>query len=190
MRHEEVQPLIEDFRSSFEADMRRARVRAMVMGPSRRSRRDDATEAARALRKAIVKHCNDHDVAVEPELRHLVAVSEEALGGAHNLCIYELRLAKRCDLIVIVAASAGPLVELGMFAERRFLRTRSVLVLLDHRYKQFDSFINHGPRKAYQRIKAHIVDVDYERPEHVQDVLAIVGSLIEDERANKLANRF
>jgi len=182
MGSEKFKRVVDDFEAAWDSVMARADVRAMVMGPSLRGHINQQAKVARALRKAIVKRCDDLGVAVVPEHRRLVGASQKFLKQAHNLCLHELRLAEQCDLIIILPATAGPLVELGMFAERPGLRAKSVLIVFDRMYRQRQSFINDGPRKAYDRLKARILDVDYG---DVDTVLAEVDTLVAYEQATK-----
>jgi hypothetical protein len=189
MANDKFERFAEEFEAAWNEDLRAADVRAMVMGPSLRGRADPETKRARMLRKAIVERCNVLGVAVVPEHKRLVATTQKSLARGHNLCLHELRLAAKCDLIIIVPASAGPLVELGMFAERQCLTGKAVLIVFNRTYKRRKSFINDGPRRAYERLRATILDVDYTNESGLARVLDMVGTLVEYERATKVSRR-
>jgi hypothetical protein len=189
MANEKFERFVEEYEAALDADVRAADVRAMVMGPSLRGRADPRTKPARVLRKAIVQRCAVLGVAVVPEHKRLVAATRKSLGQGHNLCLHELKLAEKCDLIVIVPASPGPLVELGMFAQRGYLKGKAVLIVFDRTYKRHKSFINDGPRRAYKQLRASILDVDYTHAGDVAKVLELVESLVQLEQASKISMR-
>jgi hypothetical protein len=186
---EPFQSLADEFAAAWQSDLTQAQVRVAVMGPATKGRKNEDTQDARNLRMAILRECKDLAVAVKPEHRDLIAITHQHLGAAANLCNHEIELVQRtCDVIIIVAAGAGALVELGMFAERDWLRGKRVLILLDRKYRTRRSFINHGPRLAYRREKATVWDVDYSRD--IEKVRDQVRRLLVDAKASKVTGRF
>lgn len=94
-------------------------------------------------------------------------------------------MAKQCDLIVILPASAGSLVELGLFALEDWACSKSA-IFFDARHKKSRSFISEGPRRAYKMRGARINDVDYDE---IEKVLARVRNIIQEFRLIKVEKK-
>lgn len=74
----------------------------------------------------------------------------------HDLLSLENLLADSVHVIVILLQSAGTLVELGAFANHKFLCDKLV-VLIDKKYKKTRSFVNQGPVKYLKdKTRSHV----------------------------------
>jgi hypothetical protein len=134
------------------------------------------------LRRALLQRCPEEGimVSVRPEEPELIEAAKSLLGKTYDLCRYERRLAKRCDLIVIVPDSPGSFAELGLFSWSKAVCRKS-LILFDKRHRDSDSYLMHGPRKASERRGAKVRFVDYATIEEgwqevesfAEDILAV-----------------
>ena len=178
-----------DFKSRFvpaiEQDLEGTPVNVLVLGPKIDGAR---LESAARLRKAILNRSSELGVrvlVVAAEHRQLIRAAKKVYGTGYNLCLYERKLARQCDLIVILPASAGSLVELGLFALERWACLKSA-IFFDVEHKKSRSFISEGPRRAYRNKGARICDVNYN---DVPKVLLKLKQIVQEFRAIKIEGK-
>jgi hypothetical protein len=136
----------------------KTKIKVLIFGPN-----TDTNSSGSILREYIASSCKSPKVPVYAERKTLIKSYEKQIGKYSDFCDYEKKLAEFVDAIIIIPDSAGSLVELGMLAHETELHTK-ILVLFNKEYiKPNDppSFIDIGPRKAYQIRRATISDVDY-----------------------------
>lgn len=156
----------------------KASVDVLVLGPDPRNRDLDAAR----LRKEIVKRCQASGTSVMAEHKELIEVARKMLGSGHNLCTYEVALAKVCDLIVLLPASPGSFAEAGLFAMRKEACAKS-LVLFDREYSNDESYLMLGPARSFEFRRAKVEYVDYTK---VDEVWKLVEAAIEQVKATKV----
>ena len=154
----------------------------LILGPSigRNNRRKSA-----ALRRVLLERCNSlggRVLGVIAEHRELIKVARKEMGKGYNLCSYEMKLAKHCDLVILLPDSPGSFAELGLFAQTDSVCQKS-LILFNQNHKYNKSFIMEGPRRAYSFRKASIKYVNYSA---VDRVLLIVKEAIDQVRVVKV----
>lgn len=169
----------DDFQANLDEDFNKTQFSIMVLGPN-----TDKTTRAAQLRKFIIEKCESHGVTIKGEHKKLSGAYTKILGAGSHLCGHELYLAKeRVDAVIIIPASAGSLVELGMFALVQDVCQRT-LVLFSHKYldETIPTFIHLGPKLAYKKQGASVHYVDY-RKKHL--AWTTVAQFVEVSKANK-----
>lgn len=146
------------FQANLDEDFNKTQFSIMVLGPN-----TDKTTPAAQLRKFIIEKCESHGVTIKGEHKKLIGAYTRILGAGSHLCGYELYLAKKgVDAVIIIPASAGSWVELGMFALVEDVCQRT-LVLFSDKYSDetIPTFIHLGPKLAYKKQGASVQYVDY-----------------------------
>ena len=183
MASEQRKALRDNLIKGIEEEIAAVPINVMIMGPTLNSK--PLTIAAK-LRKELLERCPEFGANVNPvapEHKDLEAAARRKFGSNnYNLCRYEKALAKKCDLIIILPASPGSYVELGLFAMEASVCAKC-LILFDENHKEGKSFINLGPRKSYSVRHAKIKNVNYKEKEKV---LKIVRAIFEKIREVKV----
>ncbi len=185
MASEQLKSLRDRLIKGIEEEIASTPVDVLVLGPSVDGMR---LRMAASLRKELLQRCSEFGakvMAVAAEHKDLVAAARRTLGKNYNLCQYERRLAKECDLIIMLPASPGSYVELGLFALEDWACAKS-LILFDVSCKDTKSFINLGPRRAYKLQRAIIKNVNYREK---YKVLSIVKTIIDQVRVVKAGQK-
>lgn len=136
----------------------------LVLGPSLES---DDDRASVVLRREILDRCGRYGAKVRGEDVHLLKEAKRLIGSkVHNLCSFELTLAADvCDAVVIVPDSPGSFAELGLFAMVSEKICSKILVLFSEEYKNDESYLMGGPKRAYEMNGATVAFVDYSEPD-------------------------
>ena len=116
-------------------------------------------EGAR-LRKELSKRCWALATTVFTEHSEIEKAARKHTSTASNLTRWEILVAKRSQVIIIIPDSPGSFAELGAFAQLRDICPR-MLILFDKQYKKDGSYIQRGPKKAAEERRAVIWFVDY-----------------------------
>ena len=178
----QLDSLVNRVSAGIEEDIAAVSVDVLIMGPNIEGKR---LNGAAKVRKLILEKCKEFGARVLPvaaEHKKLIGVARKALGKGYNLCSYEMKLAKNCDLIVLIPGSAGSFVELGLFALEDEACSKSV-IFFDRSHKtKSPSFIREGPRKSYKMRGALIHDVDYNE---TGKILSRLKSIIEQRKVVK-----
>jgi hypothetical protein len=154
----------------------------LVLGPSMEG--PDLVPGAR-LRAEIYRRCPEYGAAVKGELKELIADAKAKMGAGFDLCLHEMNLASRCDVVIIIPASAGSFAEFGLFALDGEVCAKS-LILLDQSYKKKNTFLRQGPAKAYEIRKAIVKRVKYDE---VEQVWQLVATELQKRRAAKMGTQ-
>lgn len=142
---------------------RKTKISVMVFGPN-----TEGTTPGGQLRRFIIQKCKAHGIAIKGEHKELIDVYRKILGSDRNLCTMELDWANRVNAVVIIPDSAGALVELGMFSFFGRICSKTIVLFKDkYSPDRKLSFINLGPKLAYEEKKAKIEYVNYQEKELV-----------------------
>lgn len=178
----QLDSLLNRLGTGIEQDIASVSVDVLIMGPNIEGKR---LNGAAKVRKIMLEKCKEFGarvLAVAAEHKKLIGVARKALGRGYNLCTYEMNLAKKCDLIVLIPGSAGSFVELGLFALEEDACSKSV-IFFDKKHKaSVNSFIHEGPRKSFKMRGALIHDVDYSE---IEKILLRLKSIIDQRRVVK-----
>jgi hypothetical protein len=177
---DEFEKLVNEFEASLDEEINKIRLRVMILGPN-----TDGTTTEAELRKFIIEKCEEQAITIKGEHKKLIEVYKKKIGTGGNLCGFELILAQKgVDAVIIIPASPGSLVELGMFANIEDI-CRRTLVLFSENYKDDSepSFIHLGPKLAYKNQGATVEFVNYIEKEKVWK---IVNQFVQIYKANKL----
>lgn len=139
-------------------------ISVMVLGPNTAKRTLEAR-----LRKSIIEACKAYATTLKGEHEQLIKIHRQIIGPGHNLCSMERDIAyHNVDAVVIIPASAGSLVEFGMFALEDAICEKT-LVLFNDKYaqEQKPSFMQRGPKLAYQARGSLVEFVNYGKKELV-----------------------
>ena len=99
------------------------------------------------------------------EHKKLIRAFKDAVGGGvDNLAEFELSLAKRkqIDLVVIFPSSPGSFAEIGMFSLVEGI-ARKMAIFIDRRHRAGQGYVNEGPVKAAKDRRSVVFYVDYKR---------------------------
>lgn len=150
---------IKSYESNFPERYRKTKINVMVLGPKTESPSHSAQ-----LREFIVKQCREHVTAIKGEHKQLIRTFQRTVRVNHSLCSMEIDVAiNEVDAVIIIPDSAGSFVELGLFCMINDI-CRKTLVLFNDKYKPREgepSFMNLGPKLAYESRKAIVDFVDY-----------------------------
>ncbi len=135
-------------------DLSTVRIRILILGP-----RLDGDEPGSELRRHIIQKCRDEQyITVLAEHQQMQNLFSRKWGPVHDLCKMELWLAREedgrghniIDGIVILPASAGSFIELGMFVFEAGIHWKMlVLFNKEHQHTMTDSFIGKGAKMAF-----------------------------------------
>jgi hypothetical protein len=160
--------LISEYDAAISSKIEETPLKIMVLGPN-----TAATNSGAELRKFIIEKCRAYAVTIMGEHEKLIAVYRKKLGAGGHLCSHELTLATTVvDAIIIIPASPGSFVELGMFANVGDV-CRRTLVLFNQDYvdEKKPTFIHLGPKVAYQNQGATVEFVNYSEKERVWEIV-------------------
>lgn len=183
--------LADRLRERIRTDRDSTPISVMVMGPGKGN--TESPDAAN-LRGFIVRRCWEIGATIpnKPEHQSLVEIAKQERGEWTDLCSYEIDLANESDLIVLIPASAGSLVELGLFSLEIDIPTK-MIVLFDKKHRRKKSFVMNGPRQALENRRAIIKFVDYvDRQstwQFLQEQIELRRSLIIQRRSEIRSNR-
>lgn len=154
----------------------------LVLGPNMEER---PLKPSGRLRREIYRRCPEYGVAVKGELRDLITDAKARMGAGFDLCLHEMRVAKKSDVIIIIPDSSGSFAELGLFALEPQMCAKS-LVLFNRSYKKINTFLRQGPARAYDIRKATVLRVNYD---DVDEVWKLVVKELQRHRAAKMGKR-
>ncbi len=177
-----IKRFVKQFAAASQRLLADTSVDVLVLGPSIKN--GNLNPGGR-LRKEILKRCRDYGASVKGEHSELIKEAEARLGAGHNLCTYELILAKEVDLIVLVPDSPGSIAELGLLALDKYAGPKTV-VLFSRDFRGVRSYIMQGPKRAFQMRRATIRYVDYTS---IEQSWKIVHTAIEEKKAIKVDKR-
>jgi hypothetical protein len=127
----------------------------LLLGPTLGTKSDGSI-----LRKELKERIWGIGVTVLAEHDDMKKVARKSLKSVNNLARLELHIAKIVDLVVIIPDSPGSFAELGMFAIQRPFCHKMVM-LLRKEFKKDKSYIQLGPRKYAEELRAEPVFIDY-----------------------------
>lgn len=169
---------VDDYEQALEDQWSRTRIAVMVFGPNLAS-----SGIGARLRKFIIGRCADHGIAVTGEHTQLADIYQKIVGSGRNLCTMEVHAANRVDAVIMLPASAGSLVELGMFALSDTIAPKTLILFQDkHAQNGEPSFIHAGPQKSYTELGAKLEYVNYRK---TREVWNIVDEFLRDFRVVK-----
>ncbi|MCH7697890.1 MAG: hypothetical protein IH865_02975 [Chloroflexi bacterium] len=171
-----IEALVRDFSEAIEKQIATTRFNVLILGPSM-----NGTNPAAVLRERVYEEAKVFG-SVTGELRELVRTFRQK-AGTSNLVDYEEELALHVDAIVLIPASSGSFAELGLFAPTEEI-CKKTLVLLSSEFRRHQSFVNLGPKVAYQQRGATVIHTDYAK---VDSTWARVRRFLEVKRNNKIA---
>ena len=158
---------LSEYVDSLKEQAEKIKINILLLGPSTNKEKQGAK-----LRKYISSKCKNERNAIYAERKDLINAFEKAIGRYSNLCNYELYLARKVDAIIIIPASAGSLVELGLFSLEDGIHPRT-LVLFSSEYNPNNEpdFISLGPKRSYDLSGASVKTVDYNDTKRVWDIV-------------------
>lgn len=143
--------------------------KVFILGPGLKDKKDGAK-----LRRELIKRCNTLGLSVTAEHPAL-----DDAGKDYNLTFWELQIADKSDLLIIIPDSPGSFAELGLFCTKKDL-CHKLLILFDKRYKNSRSFIQRGPKKSARQRKATVHFIDYSNYDSVwEKVSSFIGDIKE-----------
>jgi len=80
-----------------------------------------------------------------------------------DLLTFEEFLAEVSDLILLFVESMGSACELGAFSFKETSFCKKLLIVLDRKYENDESFINQGPIAKAKKHKSKVIYVDYDK---------------------------
>ena len=172
-----------DYLHELDSQAERIKIKVLLLGPN-----TDTESPGAKLRKYIATNCAGHRTAIRGERKDLIAAFKKVMGSKYfDLCSYEQSLAETVDALIIIPASAGSLVELGLFALSENIHPKT-LVLFNCLYEEDDSptFIKLGPKLSYDIRGATVMTVDYLDKEGIWN---IVNDFLLKRRAIKFSKK-
>lgn len=137
----------------------------LLMGPDMGG---DKTGAK--LRKELGKRCWELGTTILTEHDDIEQAGKKITGGIHNLTRWEIMVASRSHLVIIIPDSPGSFAELGALAQIGDICSK-MLVIFDKQYEKDDSYIQRGPRRAAEERRAVTLFIDYSRFDKVWEVV-------------------
>jgi len=146
---------------------KRTKINLLLLGPGINTRSTGAR-----LRKYIASKCKGERNAIYGERDDLINAFKRVIGKYYDLCSYEFHLATKVDAIIIVPASPGSLVELGLFSLEDDIHPKTlVLFSSDHNPNNEPDFISLGPKKSYGITGATVETVDYSNKKLIWNIV-------------------
>lgn len=127
----------------------------LLLGPTMSANNDGS-----ALRKGLQERIWSIGVTVLAEHDEMEKVAEKIWKRINNLSRLELNIAKIVDLVVIIPDSPGSFAELGMFAMQNSI-CHKMVILLRKEFKKDKSYIQLGPRRYAEELRAEPIFIDY-----------------------------
>jgi hypothetical protein len=180
---DDYEKFYDDFQTALNEDLSKTHLSIMILGPN-----TEQTTPAAQLRKFIIEKCKSQAVTIKGEHKKLIGTYTKTLGAGSHLCGYELYLAKtKVDAVIIIPASAGSLVELGMFALVKEVCQRTLVLFSDvYSDETIPTFIHLGPKLAYKLQGATVEFVNYPQKDLIWETVA---KFVEISKANKFHGR-
>jgi hypothetical protein len=132
------------------------------------------------LRREIRKRCDEIGLPITAEHPKVEETGKTGMGELYDLTRWELRIASRSDVVIILPDSPGSFAEFGLFSMRKRICPR-MLIIFHKDYEDDDSYLQQGPRKAAERRHATVVFVAYS---DVEEAWLNVSSYINETKAS------
>lgn len=152
----------------------------LLMGPDM-----DGVAIGAILRKELSKRCWELGTTILTEHKDIEEAGKKITGGIRNLTTWEIMVARRSHLVIIIPDSPGSFAELGALALIDKICSK-MLVLFNKQYEKDDSYIQRGPRKAAEDRRAVIQFVDYSKFDKVWKVVSHYIMIEKSKMAEKL----
>lgn len=143
----------EEVKMSIEAE----KPEILLMGPKL-----DSTSQGARLRRELAQLCSNCGLTVTLEHPAMEKAGAHSLGKSYNLTHWELWVAKRSQVLIIIPDSPGSFAELGLFSMQPGA-CRKMIVLFSKEHRGTESYIQRGPRRSAKKLGAAVPFVDYGR---------------------------
>jgi len=151
----------------------------LLLGPTMSANNDGSV-----LRKELQKRIWSIGVTVLAEHDEMKKVARKSLRSVNNLSRLEIYIAKIVDLVVIIPDSPGSFAELGMFAVRKSV-CHKMVILFRKKFKGDKSYIQLGPRKYAEGMRAKPVFIDYADIDNAWKKVAVFINNVKAEMADR-----
>ncbi len=151
----------------------------LLLGPDM-----DGDGPSAKLRRELSQLCWELGTTILTEHDEIEKAGKKITGGARNLARWEILVAQKSHLVIIIPDSPGSFAELGTFSQIDKICSK-MLVLFDKQYKKDKSYLQRGSRKAAEERRAAVLFVDYSE---VDKVWQKVSSYIKTEKG-KMADK-
>jgi hypothetical protein len=162
---------VEEFASEYISSMK---PQILLLGPPI----NETGEGAK-LRKELSNRCWALGISVLAEHNEIEAAGKKIFATAKNLARWEILVAIKSRLVIIIPDSPGSFAELGAFAQHKDICPRMV-ILFDKKYETDDSYIQRGPRRAAEERHATVI---FDKYSEVETIWQKVSKLILMEKA-------
>lgn len=148
----------------------------LVFGPN-----VNGTTLSSKLRNYILNKCKNIGVTIRCEHDEFISNHRNMVGANRNLCIPEINAARFVDAIIIIPDSPGSFIELGMLSICPQFHQK-VKILFNRKHEGDGSFVNEGPKLAFEENSAKISYVNYRGKKAIWDE---VEQFLGEKRASK-----
>lgn len=146
----------------IDESIKRQKPKILLLGPNMDSEGDGSK-----LRRELKERLWSLGLPVYAEHAEMAKAAKKGFKSSNNLSRLEMHIARNVQLIILIPDSPGSFAELGLFAHKKDI-SKKLLILFNKRVRGVKkSFIFLGPIKYADEQKVEILPIDYRKIERV-----------------------